>query len=406
MRTVFWRGVLIVLCCLAYPAYAGAAEENAAAPRGTLVIAGGALRADNAPVWQRIVALAGGKGARIAVFGLAAGKPAQSAQLHAERLRAHGAQAFAVPGDGAEDPALAAQVASAGGAFFVGGDQARITAGLRRPDGSNTAMLDALWRMYRGGGVIAGTSAGAAVMSSTMFDNTPPLMDVLRKGVRDGAGLAPGLGFIGADVFVDQHLLVRGRFARMLPAMLAKGYRLGLGIDENTAMIVHPTREVEVLGYKGALLVDLSGASSMPGPFNVRGARISYLDHGDRYHLGTGRYLPSADKAAGLFTPGPPIGEAVFSADILGQYAVIDLMANLFTSGQQQATGLAFSPPGSTGARMGFEFRLRRDSASRAYMSATSSAVSLYEIVLDVAPVTMPKSLYGPYKESSAESSE
>jgi cyanophycinase len=62
----------------------------------------------------------------------------------------------------------------------------------------------------------------------------------LRGGVTEGEEIAPGLGFIGDDVFVDQHFLVRGRFARMIPAMLKKGYKYGLGIDENTAMVVDP----------------------------------------------------------------------------------------------------------------------------------------------------------------------
>jgi cyanophycinase len=102
-------------------------------------------------------------------------------------------------------------------------------------------VLDALWDMYRRGGVIAGTSAGAAIMSSTMFGRPRAVLATLKLGVTDGKEITSGLGFIGEDVFVDQHLLVRGRFARMLPAMLAKGYKLGLGIDEDTAMVVRPT---------------------------------------------------------------------------------------------------------------------------------------------------------------------
>jgi cyanophycinase len=120
--------------------------------------------------------------------------------------------------------------------------------------------------MYRRGGVIAGTSAGAAIMSSTMFGRPKPVLATLKLGVTDGKEITSGLGFIGDDVFVDQHLLVRGRFARMLPAMLAKkGYKLGLGIDENTAMVVRPNRDVEVIGYKGALVVDLAGAKRARG---------------------------------------------------------------------------------------------------------------------------------------------
>ena len=187
------------------------------------------------------------------------------------RLNAYGAQAFFVPvavklsgsdyQAAADDPKLADLVRSANGAFFAGGDQSRITRALRHEDGSNTRVLDALWDMYRRGGVIAGSSAGAAIMSSTMFGRPRAVLATLKLGVEEGKEITDGLGFIGDDVFVDQHLLVRGRFARMLPAMLKKGYKLGLGIDEDTAMVVLPNRDVEVVGYKGALVLDLADAT-------------------------------------------------------------------------------------------------------------------------------------------------
>ncbi|UUZ52606.1 hypothetical protein LP419_25090 [Massilia sp. H-1] len=137
------------------------------APKGTLVIIGGGLRGENEPVWERIVELARGKGARIAVFGTASASPERAARLDAERLNFYGADAFVVPvavrlkgtdyRAAANDPVLAAQVSSAAGAYFVGGDQARITEALRKPDGSSSLMLDALWDMYRRGSVIVYT---------------------------------------------------------------------------------------------------------------------------------------------------------------------------------------------------------------------------------------------------------
>src|SRR5690242_820231 len=210
-----------------------AASSSAAPAKGSLVIIGGNLRPGNAPVWERILQLAGGKDARIAVFASASGYPEKSGKFLVDRLNSYGAKAFFVPvavklagsdyHAAADDPKLAELVRSAGGAFFAGGDQIRITSALRHEDGSNTRVLDALWDMYRRGGVIAGTSAGAAIMSSTMFGHPKPVLATLKLGLTDGQEITPGLGFIGDDVFVDQHLLVRGRFARMLPAMLQKG---------------------------------------------------------------------------------------------------------------------------------------------------------------------------------------
>ena len=381
------------------------APVQAAAPKGTLVIIGGGLRGENEPVWERIVELAGGKGARIAVFGSASANPERAARLDVERLNFYGADAFVVPvavrlantnyRTAANDPALAAQVSSAAGAYFVGGDQARITEALRKPDGSSTLMLDALWDMYRRGGVIAGTSAGAAIMSTTMFYNVSSVLSTLKRGVADGMEMAPGLGFIGDDIFVDQHLLVRGRFARMLPVMLAKGYKLGLGIDENTAMIIHPNREVEVLGYKGALLINLAGATSVPGDFNVSNARLSYLDNGDRFKIDTHIFTPSPDKAGGRFDPAKPYYKGpLFTADVLGHTTIVDLMTKLLDSDQPDATGIAFGSPRDLQADLGFEFRLSRINDSVGYASAVADAYSVYNVRLDVKPIKITQPFY------------
>ena len=396
-----------VCCALALVvASAGAGAVAADAPKGSLVIIGGGLRVDNAEVWDKIVALAGGKGARIAVLPTAAENPAKEAQLTVDALNRYGARAFVVPvaprlagldaRKAADDPALADAVREAGGAFFTGGDQARITASLRRADGSNTAVLDALWALYRRGGVIAGTSAGAAIMSNTMFYDPPlDVMPVLKNGVVDGKDVAPGLGFIGADVFVDQHLLARGRFGRMLPAMLAKGYTLGLGIDENTAAIVGPARDVTVIGYRGALVLDLAGASTdkaKPG-FNLSNARISYLDSGDRFNLATRAYQPGPGKE--------PVDRQyvehrapIFYTDILGNTAVADLLEKLVDSDLQRAVGVAFEGPDSQSPDRGFEFTFTRMPDTAEYVTNREDAYSVYRIRMDVRPVRVHQPFY------------
>jgi cyanophycinase len=390
-------------------AWAAAAPAD---PKGVLVIIGGGLRVDNAEVWERIVALAGGKGARIAVLPTAAENPAKEAELTVAALKRYGARAFVVPvaprlagkddvasaRKAADDPALAAAVRKAGGVFFTGGDQARITASLRRADGSNTAVLDAVWTLYRRGGVIAGTSAGAAVMSATMFYDPPlEVMPILKNGVVDGKDIAPGLGFIGTDVFVDQHLLARGRFARMLPAMLAKGYTLGLGIDENTAAIVGPGRDVTVMGYRGALVLDLADATtdkSQPR-FNVSNARISYVDSGDRFNLASRAYVPGPGKE--------PVDRRyvehrapIFYTDMLGNTAVADLLEKLADSDLQRAVGVAFEGPDSAAPGLGFEFTFTRVPDSAEYVTNREDAYSVYRIRMDVRPVRVHQPFYTP----------
>jgi cyanophycinase len=382
---------------------AGLAAE---APKGSLVIIGGGLRPENAAVWEKIVLLAGGKGARIAVFPTAAENPAREGGNAVTFLNRHGAQAFMVPlaprlagtdaRKAAENPAIADAVRGAGGVFFTGGDQARITGSLRRQDGSNSAVLDALWSLYRRGGVIAGTSAGAAIMSSTMFYDPPlDVIPILKHGVVDGKDIAPGLGFIGNDVFIDQHLLVRGRFARMLPAMLKKGYKLGLGIDENTAAVVGPNREVSVIGYTGALVLDLTDARTDPKQplLNLSNARISYVDNGDTFNLVSRTYVPSKGKEP-VDRNMREYREALFYTDILGNTSVVNLLEKLVDSNLEKAIGLAFEGPTSRAPERGFEFTFSRAPDSTEFVTNREDAWSIYRIRMDVRPVKMQQPLY------------
>ena len=284
-------------------------ESDPAAIRGYAVPIGGALKADNEEVWQRIVQLAGGKGARFVVFGTASEDPEASAKQVVDLLQRRGAVAEALPvapkflwvdlNKVVRDPALIAKVKAAKGIFFTGGVQERIVDVLQ-PGGQSTPMLDAIWEVYRKGGVVAGTSAGAAIMSTIMFRDAPSVVNILKGRFADGKQVDRGLGFVGPHLFVDQHFLKRGRFGRMIPLMMAKGYKLGLGVDENTAAIIRGD-EIEVIGDRGCMVVDLTEARSDPtlGAFNVQGARLSYLEHGDRYHMRARSTTPSAPKLRG-----------------------------------------------------------------------------------------------------------
>jgi cyanophycinase len=381
------------------------AAADAAQPKGSLVIIGGNLRPGNAPVWERIIKLAGGRGARIAVFASASGTPERSGKFLVERLNSYGAKAFFVPvavklsgsdyQAAADDRGLADAVRNANGAFFAGGDQSRITRALRHEDGTNTRVLDALWDMYRRGGVIAGSSAGAAIMSSTMFGRPKAVLATLKLGVAEGEEITDGLGFVGDDVFIDQHLLVRGRFARMLPAMLKKGYKLGLGVDEDTAMVVLPNRDVEVIGYKGALVLDLSNATVHEGAFNVTNVRVSYLDNGDHFNILTHECTPSDDKADNKLDPSRPYyREPLFTADILGNSTVVDLMSKLIDSDQTDAIGITLGSPNGVQPDLGFEFRFTRTDESVGYQSSSMESYSIYNVRLDIRPILIRRPLY------------
>jgi cyanophycinase len=416
------------------PASARAASANAAvtalpsAPAASVVPAkaeplikgyaipiGGALKSDNEEVWGRIVALAGGKGARFVVFGTASEDPEASAKQAIEMLHRRGAVAEALPvapkfgwvdlNKVVRDPALINKVKSARGVFFTGGSQERIVDVLM-PGGHPTPMLEAIWEVYRKGGVVAGTSAGAAIMSTVMFRDAPSVINIMKGKWVEGKQIDRGLGFVGPDLFVDQHFLKRGRFGRMIPLMMAKGYKLGLGVDENSAAIIHGD-DIEVIGGKGALLVDLNDVKTdlTLGAFNLTNARLNYLDHGDRYSMKTRVTTPSAIKLRGdKLDPAaadykPYYTEPLFHLDMLGDTTISNSMNYLIDSPLSEVRGLTFD----AGARaddpvadLGFLFRVYKGKGSYAWSTDENGPeeYTVINIYLDITPVRMPQPIY------------
>jgi cyanophycinase len=173
----------------------------------------------------------------------------------------------------------------AAGVFFSGGDQLRITSQI-----GDSAIEQKVRKLYERGGLIAGTSAGASVMSETM----------LVKGTSDETHrigdlhMAPGLGLI-RDVIIDQHFAERGRFGRLIGAVAHNPRVLGIGIDENTAAIVEGG-SLRVLGDGAVYIVDGSRTTHS----NLAEARsdvtlsmhnmiVHVLAKGDRFELASRR---------------------------------------------------------------------------------------------------------------------
>ncbi len=390
-------------------------EATPAVAHGSLVILGGSERFDHREYWEQIVELAGGPGSRIAVFPTASGDPVKKGGWVISALNKAGADAFLVPvawrkmplspQAAVADPELVEQVREATGVFLIGGGQDKIVKALYTPEGQNTPMLDAVWEVYRKGGVIAGTSAGAAVMSRIMFRNADSVLDTLLHGVRFGKEIDRGLGFLDGDWFVDQHCLVRGRFARALVAMHDQGFKYGIGVDENSGIIVRNGKDIEVIGYKGALVMDLSRAEHDPklGRFNLKNARLTYLDRGDRYDLKTRQVTPADDKVDDeVLDPKSPdfdphVKRKLFFNDILGNMTVPDLMGKLMENVDGVAIGLAFD---GIEARQhsvdGFEFKFTRDNESFAWYTESYGGddYTVLNIRVDIRPIRITGPLY------------
>jgi cyanophycinase len=386
--------------------------------KGYAVVIGGALKADNDDVWRRMVELAGGKGSRWVVFGTASENPDKTARRIADLLEQRGAVAESMPvapqlkwvdlDKAVRDPSLLELVTNANGVFFSGGAQERIVDTFN-PGGHPTPMLNAIWDVYRRGGVVAGTSAGAAIMSTVMFRDALSVINVMKGQLRDGKEVDRGLGFVGPNLFVDQHFLKRGRFGRMIPLMLAKGYKLGLGVDENSAAVVQGDN-IEVIGAKGALLVDLTDAKTDSGvaALNLSGAKLTYLDRGDRYDLGLHKIIPSARKQRGQrLQPGSPdykpeFSREAFYVDMLGDTTLTNAMSELIDSKQTEARGLSFDPKAPQAdalADLGFSFRLYKGKDTVGWYSDElgGEEYTVANLYLDIAPVRISRPLFAPW---------
>lgn len=134
--------------------------------------------------------------------------------------------------------------------FFSGGDQLRITSQI-----ADTPISERVHEIFASGGVIAGTSAGASVMSETMLVRGPNAAS-FRMG---DLGMAPGLGLL-PNVIIDQHFAERGRIGRLIGAVSQNPRVLGIGIDEDTAIVVEG-QKFRVIGSGAVYLVDASGVS-------------------------------------------------------------------------------------------------------------------------------------------------
>lgn len=397
---------VFLLCCCA----AGAQE-----PKGSLVIIGSNLRRDETKIWQRIVQLAGGPGARIAIFPTASEIPVAEGQRVSTFLKEFGAEPFVVPlavRELPDDPRLVAndadvcrRVREATGIYFVGGAQEYIVDTLRDSEQRKTPLLEAVWDVYRGGGVIVGCSAGAAIMSRVMFRDAPNVLHTLFHGLKMGQEIDYGLGFLDENWFVDQHCLVWGRFGRSLVAMRGQGLKLGIGVDENTALVVTGREQLEVLGFRGAVLIDLRQATSDPllKEFNLRNVRLSYLDRGDRLNLRTVEVTPSAEKRAEKrIDPSAPdfkpyFDDVLFTNDILGNNTMPDLLAKLLDGTRSEATGLAFyGQIARVRPTKGFEFRFLRDKQSAGWFTEAygNDNYTVLNIRLDIRPISIPGPLY------------
>ena len=219
---------------------------------GHLVIIGGAEdREYDKAILRRFVELAGGPGCGVAVITAASGVPDEVWREYDAAFGALGAGRrvhLDIAARAAADDARIAQVlGGVGGIFLSGGDQMRLLATI-----GGSALERALRAAYRErGACIGGTSAGASAMSQQMLVRGQESAHPAKGTVC----LAPGLGLVGGIV-IDQHFSERRRFSRLLTAVAQHPALQGVGIDEDTALVIGRGQGIEVIGAGTVTVID------------------------------------------------------------------------------------------------------------------------------------------------------
>lgn len=183
---------------------------------------------------------------------------------------------------------VVARIVSATGIFFTGGVQERL---MQRLGGTRSEA--AILKLYfERGGIIGGTSAGAAVMSQVMItgnelinkDTTDAFVAIQAKNIET----SKGFGFLDR-VIIDQHFVVRKRHNRLISLVLENPKLVGIGIDEDTAILVYPNNKFRVYGKGSVIVYDARKAKDVKanqnGLLGGREIKMDVLVEGDEFYL-------------------------------------------------------------------------------------------------------------------------
>lgn len=255
--------------------------------RGDIVAIGGAEdKTRERHVLGRLVGLAGGSKASIAIFPVASVVPDELADAYVGVFRHLGASDIHVfdirRREEAFDPDRVRLLQECSLVFFTGGDQLRLVVTL-----GGTPMVQAIRRMNAAGVPVAGTSAGAAALCQHMIARG-------RSGQVAGrhmVNLAAGLGLTNRIV-VDQHFSQRHRMGRLFSAVSMNPFLIGVGIDEDTAACLDASNRLTVWGKGSVTIVDGSDIShtnvhEIEGrkPATVIGLKVHVLTAGGSFDL-------------------------------------------------------------------------------------------------------------------------
>ncbi len=282
MRTIY---LLLTVLVFIHPAVSFA-QADTASPKGSLFIIGGGDRPPG--LMQQMVAVAGLLPAdHIVILPMSSAEPDTSFYYIREDLQPVCRNTIAnlnFTSANDHNPVWLDSLRNAKLIFITGGDQVRFMKAVL-----HTPVYEAIHTAYRNGATIAGTSAGAAVMSQFMITGNQ-LQDTVYAGTFDklwsnNIELQEGLGLITTAI-VDQHFVVRSRYNRLLSALAQNPGLICIGVDEATAIIIHKTH-VTVAGESQVVVMKnpegLTATSR--GLIKFRDISFSIYSAGDGFEL-------------------------------------------------------------------------------------------------------------------------
>jgi cyanophycinase len=265
------------------------------APGPVMIIGGAEDKLRDRVILNRFVQYAGGANGHIVVVSTASSLGDRATELYRLLFTEMGATRITglrpVTRQEANDPDIGDDLADATGVFLTGGNQLRLASIV-----AGTVLGRAIMASNLRGAVVGGTSAGASAISTHMMafgasGETPK---------HRMAQVSAGLGLL-QNVIVDQHFEQRSRIGRLLAVVAQSPSLLGIGLDEDTAAIVHPDHTMEVVGRGVVTVVDGSDAvtdsyiSRGHKPMLVSGVVLHSLPAGARFDLAARALLPPVD---------------------------------------------------------------------------------------------------------------
>jgi cyanophycinase len=236
-------------------------------------------------ILRRIVAEAGGTAARIEVITTASTIPYEVGENYLNAFGKIGCTDIGLIHIRNREDAMSEEflnrISSCAGVMFSGGNQLRLTAIF-----GGTNFLNIIKRRYQNENfVVAGTSAGAMAMSSTMIYEG----NATRAHLKGEVKITTGLGFMDQVIF-DSHFEKRGRFARLVQAVAGNPSCTGIGLGEDTGMLISEGNKMEAIGSGLVIIVDgheirHTNLADIPegNPISIENLKVHFCAKGNGY---------------------------------------------------------------------------------------------------------------------------